>query len=206
LIKARQSEEKESIMARKNKKAAIDAQAARRLKLLREGRGLSVRSLATLAGINPGTLSNIENAKTSPALSTLQSILQALGSSLGAFFSMQETTDGASYIFRANELIKISASSGVNIRGVPLKTGENNLQILHETYRSGAGTGRKPLRHKGHEGGLCLSGTMELTLDGERELLGPGDGFLYPSHLAHSWKNVGRGPAVLVTACTPPSF
>ena len=47
---------------------------------------------------------------------------------------------------------------------------------------------------------------MELTVDGRRQVLGPGDAFHFRSDLPHRWRNVGRTKAVLVTACTPPTF
>ena len=194
-------------MAKRKANATVDSELGSRLRRLREARGLTVRSLASLAGVTPGTLSKIENRKTSPAVSTLKDILQALGTTLGDFFAMQEERTGEKRcVFRPGELVNLSSTSGMVFLGLPVATERGTLQILHETYAPGTGTGRKPLRHPGEDGGFCLSGTMELTIDGRREILGPGDAFHHRSDLPHRWRNVGSTPAEMVTACTPPTF
>lgn len=177
-----------------------------RIRLLRESRGLSVRALANLAGINPGTLQKVENKQTSPSVSTLKSILQALGTTLGEFFSSLEDEDVEDrHVFRPGELTNLSTVTGVKLLGTPT-TRNRSLQVLHETYAPGSGTGKKPLRHSGEDGGVCVSGTMELTLGEERFLLGPGDAFHYRSEVPHRWRNPGKSTAEMITACTPPSF
>ena len=50
-----------------------------RLQDLRQERGLSQRALAELSGLNFNTLSLIENDKSSPNVSTLQQLADALG-------------------------------------------------------------------------------------------------------------------------------
>ncbi len=58
---------------------SVDIDAGHCLRVLRSGRGLSIRSLAEQSGLNANTLSLIENSKTSPSVSTLQQLASALG-------------------------------------------------------------------------------------------------------------------------------
>jgi mannose-6-phosphate isomerase-like protein (cupin superfamily) len=80
------------------------------------------------------------------------------------------------------------------------------IQFLRESYAPGADTGAEPYSHEGEEGGFCVSGSVEVTVAGRRELLGPGDAYYYASKLPHRWRNVGRVPAVVISGCTPPTF
>ena len=62
------------------------------------------------------------------------------------------------------------------------------------------------LHHEAEEGGVVISGRLELTVGDETHLLGPGDSYLFNSRLPHRFRNVGNEECVLVSACTPPSF
>jgi DNA-binding XRE family transcriptional regulator len=60
-----------------------------RLHELRTGQGLSLRVLADRSGLNINTLSLIEHGKSSPSVSTLQQLANALNVKIGAFFEEQ---------------------------------------------------------------------------------------------------------------------
>ncbi len=76
-------------IAERNPSDEIDV--GRRLRELRATHGLSMRALAEQSGLNINTLSLIENQRTSPSVSTLQHLAQALQVSISAFF---ETSHG----------------------------------------------------------------------------------------------------------------
>lgn len=59
----------------------------RRLQELRQAQGLSQRVLAEMSGLNFNTLSLIENEKTSPNVSTLQQLAEALNVPVMAFLN-----------------------------------------------------------------------------------------------------------------------
>ena len=184
-----------------------DQDVGRRMRLQRVSRGLSVRALAQNAGITAGALSQIENGKSSPTVSTLKKLLTAMGLTLGEFFGQNgEGNDAGSFITRSSNLINIAPGRGLRYLSIPGTTKGRSLQVLHETYAPGAGTGDEHYHHPGEESGFCLSGSVEITVAGRREILGPGDAYYYASTLPHRWRNIGRVPAVVVSACTPPSF
>ena len=53
---------------------------------------------------------------------------------------------------------------------------DRNMGILREVYQPLSDTGPEMLVHTGHEGGVIVSGQIELTVDGATWLLDPGDG------------------------------
>ena len=59
----------------------------RRVRALREDRGLSLSALARLAGVGKATLSGLENGTRNPTLETLYAITAQLGVPLAAVLS-----------------------------------------------------------------------------------------------------------------------
>ena len=81
-----------------------------RIRLQRMSRGLSVRALAQNAGITAGALSQIENGRNSPTVTTLKKVLGALGLTLGEFFGQDgEGKRGGGFAYRASNLVNTSA-------------------------------------------------------------------------------------------------
>ena len=61
-----------------------------RLQRLREERGLSMRALAKSSGLSANALSMIERGRTSPSVSTLYKLADALNVPVTAFFGTPE--------------------------------------------------------------------------------------------------------------------
>src|SRR5678815_1530153 len=65
---------------------AVSVNIGERLRALREERNISMRALATRSGLSANALSMIERGKTSPSVSTLYKLADALGISITSFF------------------------------------------------------------------------------------------------------------------------
>lgn len=59
---------------------------AKRIKTLRESKGLSLRALAETCNVSPSTLSQIEQGDTSPSVATLEKLAHGLRLPVAAFF------------------------------------------------------------------------------------------------------------------------
>ncbi len=178
------------------------------LKVLRKARGLSLRALSERSGVTVGALSQIENNNSSPSVGTLRRILAALDSSMGEFFSALETgnEDKTRVVFRNTDLTRVSANNGLNLFTLPTGEEARAIQMIHETYEPGADTGPELYTHDGEECGYCIEGTIELTVDGRVELLSAGDSYYFRSTQPHRFRNVGAKKAIVLSACTPPTF
>ena len=186
-----------------------EVKVGQRLRMLRLSRGLSLRAAAALAGVTPAALSQIERDKNSPSVGTLKRILSAQGTTLGEFFADDpQRPPESGFAYRSNKLVNVASGRGLKFLTLPGPTTGRALQLLHEYYAPGAGTGPESYTHAGEEAGFCLAGSIEITVGGRREVLGPGDAYYYASASAepHRWQNIGRVPAEVVSACTPPSF
>lgn len=174
-----------------------------RLRALRAARNLSQRELARRVGLPNSTISLIESGRSNPTIGALKRILGGLPIGLAEFFAYEPEAPRR-FFFAAEELREIGRGR-ISYRQIG-EGAAHALQMLDETYQPGADTGRVALSHQGEEAGLVLSGHLEVTVDGARKLLGPGDAYVFDSRLAHRFRNPGAEPCRVVSACTPPSF
>ena len=175
-----------------------------RLKRLRELHGISQRQLARKSGVSNAMVCLIEKGRARPSLGLLKSILDAFPVSVAEFFSL-ELKQPARAFYRREELTEIG-SGLISYRQVGSAPEDVKLQLLFECYQPGADTGRAMLHHDAEEGGVIISGRLEVTVGDETQVLGPGDAYLFNSRIPHRFRNTGKEPCVLVSACTPPSF
>lgn len=175
-----------------------------RLRFLRQRHNLSQRELAKRAGVTNSTISLIESNQTNPSVGALKRILDGIPIGLSEFFAL-EPDRKQKVFYEAGELVEICKG---NISY--LQIGENlfgrALQILKERYEPGGDTGRVMLVHEGEEGGVVISGRIEVTVDDQRRILGPGDAYYFESRQPHRFRCVGPNPCEVVSACTPPTF
>lgn len=174
------------------------------LKNVRTMYGLSQRELAKRAGVTNGTISLIEQNRVSPSISSLKKVLDGIPMSLAEFFTLDLQADPQ--VFYGREELTDIGDGQVSLRLVAAKRANRALAIMHEHYRPGADTGDDMLSHKGEEGGIILSGRIELTVGGQSRILGPGDAYYFSSAVPHRFRNAGSESCEIISACTPPTF
>ncbi|QFT85297.1 HTH-type transcriptional regulator PuuR [Halomonas sp. THAF12] len=175
-----------------------------RLRQLRKEKGLSQRELAKRAKVTNSSISLIEQNSVSPSVSSLKKILDALPVSISTFFAGEEASHPRPF-YKACELTEIGDGL-LSWRLVAARRPDRRMSILHERYPPGADSGEDMLEHDGEEGGVVISGQIEITVSGEVEVLSQGDGYYFDSRLPHRFRNVGDEECVIVSANTPPSF
>lgn len=175
-----------------------------RLRAVRERVGLSQRALAKKAEIPNSTISLIEAGKMNPSVGALRRILDGIPISLSEFFSFEPETEQTIF-YSAESLLEIGKGT-LSLKQVGSDLYGRAMMILHETYEIGADTGRVMYGHEGEEGGVVVSGRVEITVGDQRKLLGPGDAYYFDSKCPHRFRQIGPDPCILVSACTPPTF
>jgi mannose-6-phosphate isomerase-like protein (cupin superfamily) len=108
--------------------------------------------------------------------------------------------------YRAESLTEISGGEGISYRQIGSAKAGHVLQILYETYEVGADTGLNMLQHEGEEGGVILSGRLEVTVGESTRVLGVGDAYYFNSNIPHRFRNAGSQSCTLVSSCSPPTF
>ncbi|SFL23588.1 cupin domain-containing protein [Methylobacterium pseudosasicola] len=179
-----------------------------RLRFVRARHGLSQRALAKRAGVTNSAISLIEANRVNPSVGALKRILDGVPIGMAEFFALEPEPERKAF-FAANELTEIgrkATKGAISYAQVGDSLFGRALQLLKERYEPGADTGRVPLSHEGEEGGIVLSGRLEVTVGEERRILGPGDAYSFDSRRPHRFRCVGPNPCEVVSACTPPSF
>jgi len=160
------------------------------LRELREARGISMRALATRSGLSANALSMIERGKTSPSVSTLYKLADALGVSITAFFGQEDAKKQIIFL-KSDERPRMSFTRGV-FEGLGGSQFSGRVEPFVLTLESGASSGPRNIVHSGHEFVFCLRGKLEYYVDKEFFQLEAGDSLLFESKLKHRWKNPGN--------------
>jgi len=157
------------------------------LRELREARGISMRTLATKSGLSANALSMIERGKTSPSVSTLYKLADALGVSITAFFGTESEKKQVVFL-KSDERKRMSFTRGV-FEGLGGAQFSGRVEPFMLTLESGASSGLHGIVHTGHEFVFCLRSKLEYQVDKKIYQLEAGDSLLFASRLQHKWKN-----------------
>ncbi|MBK5925885.1 cupin domain-containing protein [Rhodobaculum claviforme] len=179
-----------------------------KLRAARRRQGRTLKAVAAAAGVSEGHLSKIETGKAVPSLPVLHRIAGCLGLNLGHLFDDAGGPSGAVTRAGARPVISLDplrSGPGVTLERVIPHAPDNALQCnIHIMERGGASDGQ--ISHLGEEVGIILEGQVELRLDDEVHVLGPGDSFHFRSDRRHGYRNVGEGRARIFWVNTPPTF
>jgi transcriptional regulator with XRE-family HTH domain len=171
-----------------------------RLRQLRTERGRSMRGLARDSGLSNNALSMIERGRTSPSVSTLYKLADALGVPITAFFRLEPTKQDV--VFRQAEgRKKVDFPNGI-WEGLGGEAFSGRMEPFLLTLEPGGESGPYGMLHSGNEFVMCLSGQIEYEVEEQKFNLNQGDSLIFASELRHCWRNLGNqsATAILVVA------
>jgi len=169
---------------------AMSVDVGARLRELREARSISMRGLATKSGLSANALSMIERGKTSPSVSTLYKLADALGVSITEFFGPPAEKTNA-ILVKADQRTRVPFARGV-WEGLGGEKFEGRVEPFVLTLESGASSGPHTMIHSGHEFVFCLRGQLEYLVEKHVYQLEAGDSLLFAAQLTHRWRNPGN--------------
>jgi len=167
---------------------------------LREGRGLSLRQLATRAGVSAPMLSQVERGETSPTLSIAEKIADGLELSLSQLLRLAEAPPLT--LHRAGTRpLRLDGGHAVELLSPDLAGGR--VAVSRHELAPGASTGDAPMHEAGsREWALVEQGALELELDGAPHGLAAGDSVSFDADLRHRFRNPGAAPAMFLSVVT----
>jgi transcriptional regulator with XRE-family HTH domain len=162
-----------------------------RLRQLRSERGKSMRALARASGLSTNALSMIERGRTSPSVSTLYKLADALEVPITAFFRLEP--ERMDVVFRKKaDRRKMKILNGVwEGLGGEAFTGKTEAFVL--SLDSEASSGPYGMLHTGSEFVLCLEGKLEYEVEDQQYVLEAGDSLIFAAQLQHRWRNICNG-------------
>ncbi|MDF0606539.1 cupin domain-containing protein [Neisseriaceae bacterium TC5R-5] len=176
-----------------------------RLRTIRAHFGLSQRELAKRAGVTNGTISLIEQNRVSPSVSSLKKVLGGLPMTLADFFTFDAAPQQTKVFYQSQELPNLG-NEQIQLLLIGTAHDKRDIAILREVYQAGTDTGPDMLVHEGQEGGVIIKGKIEITVNQESRVLGPGDAYYFDSKLPHRFRNIGDEMCELISASSPPTF
>jgi transcriptional regulator with XRE-family HTH domain len=175
-----------------------------RIRLLRLGLGMSMRTLATKTGFSPSLISQVERGQVMPSIGSLERIATAFGVSLGTFFAGPDPS--AAGLVRADARQKLTSTwSPVSIEALGPMNGSGKLEPVMITMAPGGRSGKYPTERSREKFALIFEGEVALTRGDEVHVLRKGDAITFTSAIPYQLENTGAGPAqvVIVTSLLP---
>ncbi|WP_299628815.1 helix-turn-helix domain-containing protein [uncultured Tateyamaria sp.] len=168
----------------------------REVRAFRRQQAMTVAELAALAGLSIGMLSKIENGNTSPSLTTLQTLANALSVPLTSFFRRFEEQRAAVHTksgqgveteragTRANHQYNLLGHIGANTSGVIVEPYLITLTEASDTFPT--------FQHDGIETIYMLEGVVDYRYGDASYRLEAGDTLFFDADAPH-------GPETLIT-------
>jgi transcriptional regulator with XRE-family HTH domain len=172
----------------------------KRIKALRNERGLTLAQLGQRVGLSASYLSQVERGVTMPSLPRLTAIATALDVEVRFFF---EDNVSAPCVVRSNQGKRLDSTAGAIVELLSANLSNKKIQPYRLVCRPGASSGR-PTTHPGEESGLVLKGRLAVTVGEETFVLEVGDSIHYQALQPHSWQNEGDEECIVVWVASPP--
>lgn len=172
-----------------------------KIKQLRVKNGLTLEELASRSELTKGFLSQLERNLTSPSISTLEDILEALGSSLSDFFKGEKDEQT---VFQKKDFF-VDKKGDCTINWIVPNTQKNHMEpILIEIPEGGKSFSVSP--HGGEEFGYVIDGSAILIVGERRYSVKKGETFYMSGRDFHYIINEKKATAKIIWVSTPPLF
>ncbi|MBI3972598.1 MAG: cupin domain-containing protein [Chloroflexi bacterium] len=186
----------------------------RNIRALRRERGLSTVQVARAIGVSPSLISQIERGLSAPSLDVLHSIAGYLGVPVGVLFAPDAETNVAPQpmIAQASPRAQVVRRGQRKTLGLP---GSVTYELLSPDLKHAIeliwvefapGQEGPIYSHEGEEQMVVIRGQMHYWVAGDLFVLDAGDAITIDASQPHRAANLGKDPAVVVAAITPPSF
>ena len=177
----------------------LEVAIGRQIRIYRKQMEITVSDLSKMTGLSTGMLSKIENGNTSPSLSTLQTISNALSVPLTAFFRQYEEQRMAVHT-KAGEGVQIEregtrAGHQYNLLG---HIGGNSSSVIVEPYLitlDNESDTFKTFQHSGIETIFMLEGEVNYLHGNQIYCLKPGDTLFFDADAPHGPEKLVKLPA-----------
>ncbi|MEM8849123.1 MAG: XRE family transcriptional regulator [Pseudomonadota bacterium] len=187
----------------------LEVAIGREIRAFRKQRNITVAELSALTDLSIGMLSKIENGNTSPSLTTLQTLANALSVPLTSFFSQYE---------ERREAVHTPAGQGVEAERAGTRAGHNYTLLGHiggnssgvivEPYLidlTSESDVFKTFQHGGIETIYMLEGEVGYRHGTQVYVLKPGDTLFFDADAPHGPETLVKLPARFLSVISYPA-
>lgn len=191
-----------------DREKVLEVAIGREVRSFRRKQQITVADLSALTGISIGMLSKIENGNTSPSLTTLQTLANALSVPLTSFFRRFEESRVAVHTragqgveidregTRANHQYKLLGHIGANASGVIVEPYLITLTEKSDTFPT--------FQHDGIETIYMLEGEVDYRHGDDVHPLKPGDTLFFDADAPHGPEKLVKLPARYLSVISYP--
>ena len=184
----RPTAEQKTTRGPRERPAQLEQHVAQAVRRLREGRRLSVRTLAGKCGFSASFISQVELGQASPSIASLERIASGLGITLGQFF--QATEPAAPALIRASRRpVLQSRWSRAKIESLTPPGPGGKIEALFITLRPGGSSGARLHTRETQLFAVVFTGEVLLQLAATGQALRRGDAVTIPAGTLHRWEN-----------------
>ena len=160
-----------------------------KIRLLRQGNGLSLQQLAERSGVSAAAIHKIERNTMVPTITVLMKLARSLDRSVSYLVDEENSLASPVVLVRAKDRDRLFASrKGVVMENLAGPSGRFAISAAMVTVAAGQDSGKSPVAHPGEDLVHLLNGSLEFEVD-EVYRLRPGDTLHLPTDRPHRWRN-----------------
>lgn len=172
------------------------------IKNLRHERRLTLKALSEKTDLSVSFLSQVERGESSPAITSLNKIAEALDVDISYFFTPLKTED-FKIPFKTSEPLRVEHSAQTMYR---MSSDFENRALENYLIEIPAGTGNETVRHVGEEMYYLIEGELTVYVNNKRYDLEKNDVIHFPSNIPHHYENNSNDLAKILCVITPTLF
>ncbi len=191
-----------------NDRQNLNNEIGRKIKALRNERGLTMEKLGQMVGCSKAYISQLERGITRPSLSMLNRFSEELGVPVSEILRKNLNGPGQRWKLRKNERRIIQYPDGKVVSQLLTRSiFQKKMQPLISEIKPGGSLDEKEgIQHPAgsEEFVFVMKGELEFLLDGEIINLREGDTLYFYGDLPHRWLNKSNKTAEVLFIWTPP--
>jgi transcriptional regulator with XRE-family HTH domain len=174
-----------------------------RLRATRRRQRMTLKEVATRAGISESFLSQVERGLAGASVSTLWRVATALGVMVADLFEPDQVQRPRVVRHERRSMMNFGGARNYLLTPRPL----NNLELFWIELDPDQSTAESPFAHGDSDEVLVVvAGEVDVTIDGLSYHLRTGDSIAYSSAAPHMCRNNGTTLAEVIIAVSPPSM
>lgn len=163
------------------------------IRAIRKRKNITIAQICDATGLSQGFMSQVETNKTSPSISTLENIAQALKVPLAYLLLKKE--DRMSIVRKDERRITTSGSENLKVEHL---SSTKNVRMMLVEFPPGASTGDAPHAHEGEEVHVVIKGRIFAEQGEDGAEFGEGDSFSWNACTPHVVRNIGEDTAIVL--------
>ena len=176
----------------------------RKIRELRKSKGLSLKQVAEGAGVSASLVSQVENNRVDPSLSTLRKIALTMGVPVFALIA-ESAPDDASLVPKEKRRRVSFPRGGLEYEIIHSEL-TKKMGIMIGSLQPGGMTSEDPLAHDGEECLVILKGALRVEFQQSQRELKEGDSLYFDSSAPHRLVNLHKKMCRFYLIITPPKF